>query len=194
MQLGFYFDQTRCVGCFTCAVACKDWHDIPAGSANWMGVTCIEKGNFPNLFVAYLTRPCYHCEIPACVEACPVEAITKREEDGIVVVDREACLGEAACGGLCREACPYDAPQFRDQAEDKMEKCDLCLERWQQGKRPICVEACPMRALDAGPLDELRLKYGDDRVAAGFVYFPEIKPSILMKGKQNPTKDSTPHI
>lgn len=184
MQLGFYFDQTRCVGCFTCAVACKDWHDIPAGIANWMGMTCIEEGSFPNLFVAYLIRSCYHCEEPPCVNVCPAQAITKREEDGIVVVDREACLGESACGGMCREACPYKAPQYRDDADAKMEKCDLCLERWQQGKMPICVEACPMRALDAGPLDELRAKYGDNRDAAGFDYIPESGPSIVMKGKK----------
>jgi anaerobic dimethyl sulfoxide reductase subunit B (iron-sulfur subunit) len=38
MQLAFYFDQTRCTGCYTCAVACKDWHDVPAGPASWMRV------------------------------------------------------------------------------------------------------------------------------------------------------------
>lgn len=59
MQLGFYFDQTRCVGCFACAVACKDWHDIPAGPVNWMKVQCIEEGTFPHLFVAYIIRTCY---------------------------------------------------------------------------------------------------------------------------------------
>jgi anaerobic dimethyl sulfoxide reductase subunit B (iron-sulfur subunit) len=67
-----------------------------------------------------------------------------------------------------------------------MEKCDLCLERWQQGKMPICVEACPMRALDAGSLEELRSKYGDCREGAGFVRISEAGPSILIKGKQNP--------
>ena len=104
MQLGFYYNQTRCVGCYTCAVACKDWHDIPAGRASWMKVTCIEEGKFPDVFVSYLTRPCYHCEEPTCVESCPSDAITKRAEDGIVVVDREACLGETDCGACleCR--------------------------------------------------------------------------------------------
>ena len=186
MQLGFYFDQTRCVGCFTCAVACKDWHDIPAGRVNWMLVTCVEEGSFPRVFVAYLTRPCYHCEEPSCVEACPVEAITKRNENGIVVVDREACLGESGCGGLCLDVCPFDAPQFGDEKNAKMQKCDLCLERWQQGQRPICVEACPVRALDAGPLDELRSKYGYRQEAAGFVHVLEVRPSVVMNGKTNP--------
>jgi len=51
MQMGFYFDQTRCTGCFTCVVACKDWHDVPPGPASWMRVTTVEKGKYPDLFV-----------------------------------------------------------------------------------------------------------------------------------------------
>jgi anaerobic dimethyl sulfoxide reductase subunit B (iron-sulfur subunit) len=183
MQVGFYFDQTRCVGCYTCSVACKDWHDIPAGSVNRISVSCIEKGAFPRPFVAYLVRPCYHCEKPVCVEACPVNAITKREKDGIVLVDQEVCLGESVCGGMCRQACAYNAPQFEDYLDSKMEKCDFCLERWEQGKMPVCVEACPVRALDAGILDELVAKYGYGREGAGFSY-TDCKPSLIMKGKQ----------
>jgi anaerobic dimethyl sulfoxide reductase subunit B (iron-sulfur subunit) len=186
MQLGFYFDQTRCVGCYTCAVACKDWHGTPAGSVNWLGVSCKEEGVFPNLFLAYLIRPCWHCEKPACVEACPVNAIVKQEKDGIVLVDREVCLGESVCGGMCREACPYNAPQFADHVDAKMEKCDFCSERWEQGKMPVCVEACPMRALDAGPLEELIIRYGDEREGAGFDCFSEVGPSVRFKGKQKP--------
>ena len=53
-QMGFYFDRTRCTGCYTCTVACKDWHDINAGPANWIRLLTIEDGKFPNLFVAYL--------------------------------------------------------------------------------------------------------------------------------------------
>ena len=183
MQLGFYYNQTRCVGCYTCVVACKDWHDIPAGPASWMKVDCIEEGTFPALFAAYLIRPCYHCEDPPCLTACPVDAIRKSAESGIVTVDRDVCLGLQECGGLCREACPYGAPQFGDEDAAKMQKCELCLERWPQGKKPICVEGCPMRALDAGPLDALKEKYGDIQEAAGFEYISKIKPSIVMKKK-----------
>lgn len=185
MQLGFYFNQTRCVGCYTCSVACKDWHDTPAGGANWMKVTCLEEGTFPNVFVSYLVRPCYHCENPPCVECCPVEAITKRKQDGIVVVDRDICLGKTACGN-CANVCPYGAPQFGLEEDAKMQKCDLCFERWEEGKKPICVEGCPLRALDAGPLDELKKKYGESREAAGFFYHPASNASIIMKGKKNP--------
>jgi anaerobic dimethyl sulfoxide reductase subunit B (iron-sulfur subunit) len=98
MQLGFYFDQTRCTGCYACAIGCKDWHDIPAGPANWMRILYSEEGRFPELFVSHIVSPCYHCAEPVCSFVCPNEAITKREEDGIVVVDREKCREEHTCG------------------------------------------------------------------------------------------------
>jgi len=182
MQLGFYFDQTRCTSCFTCCVACKDWHDIPAGPARWIKINTLEEGQFPDLFVAHVAALCYHCSNPACMAVCPVDAISKREEDGIVVVDRGVCLGEASCSA-CKDACPYDAPQFADAEDDKMQKCDLCLERWQLGRKPICVEACPMRAMDADPMEELMNKYGDAGDAAGFVYHKDIRPSVIIKNK-----------
>jgi len=98
MQTGFYFDQTRCTGCFACAVACKDWHDIPAGPARWMRIEYREEGKFPKIFVSHTAMSCYHCDNPVCTFVCPNEAITKREEDGVVVVDREKCREEHACG------------------------------------------------------------------------------------------------
>ena len=182
MQLAFYLDQTRCTGCYTCVVACKDWHDVPAGPASWMRVTTIERGKYPNPFLAYLPSPCYHCAEPICIQACPVNAISKREEDGIVVVDREACLGKDNCE-LCLESCPYDAPQFGAEENAKMQKCDLCIERWAEGKKPICVDGCPTRALDAGPIDEMRAEYGEVKEAAGFIYDDKLRPSIVFKPK-----------
>ncbi len=104
MQLGFYFDQTRCTGCFACAISCKDWHDTPAGPANWMRVLYREEGRFPQLFVSHVASPCYHCAEPVCSFVCPNEAITKRDEDGIVVVDREKCREEHACGIISEAA------------------------------------------------------------------------------------------
>lgn len=182
MQLGFYIDQTRCTGCSTCIVACKDWYDVPAGPAAWMRVKSIERGKYPNPFVAYLPSPCYHCAEPACVSACPVNAIAKRKEDGIVTVDREACLGHDQCS-LCKEACLYSAPQFGAEENAKMQKCGLCLERWQEGKKPICVAGCPMRALDAGPIEEMQAKYGQANQAEGFSYDDSMKPAVVFKPK-----------
>jgi len=184
MQMGFYLDQTKCIGCYACIVACKDWHNIPAGPASWIRLNTIEKGRYPNLFVSFLPVTCYHCLKPACIPACPMDAITKREEDGIVTVDRETCLSKNNCG-LCLEACPYDAPQFGAEENAKMQKCDLCLDRWMEGKKPICVSGCPMWALDAGPIDELRVKYGDVRDTENFVYFEDLVPSITFKPKKD---------
>ncbi|MFC1971324.1 4Fe-4S dicluster domain-containing protein, partial [Chloroflexota bacterium] len=109
MQLGFYFDQSRCSGCLTCVIACLDWHDIPEASASWIKITATEQGQFPNVYASFLASLCHHCAEPPCIPACPTGAIIKREEDGIVVVDKETCLGKSCC--TCQEACPYDIPQ-----------------------------------------------------------------------------------
>ncbi|TAK37181.1 MAG: 4Fe-4S dicluster domain-containing protein [Chloroflexota bacterium] len=184
MQLGFYFDQTRCTACFACVVACKDWHSVPPGPASWRRVTSIEKGNYPNLFVAHLSEGCHHCANPACTAACPADAITKREADGIVVVDQEACLGRDGCG-LCLDACPWDCPQFGPEVNAKMQKCDFCVDRLAEGKAPICAASCPMRALEAGPLAELRARYPVSDAAEGFVHDATTNPSILFKAKHD---------
>ncbi len=184
MQLGFYFDQSRCTECDTCIVACKDWHDVPAGPASWIRVKAIEKGRFPELSLSYIFNTCFHCANPVCVKACPVDAITKREEDGVVTVDGEVCVGGEECRFACLKACTYNAPQFGAEPNAKMQKCDLCLDRWVEGKKPICVAACPMRAMDAGPVDELKARYGDVREAEGFVYSGKLIPAVVFKPKR----------
>lgn len=185
MQMGFYFDQTRCTNCYVCVVACKDWNDVPAGPASWRRVTSIERGEFPNVFVAAFSSSCYHCAVPLCLAACPVMAITKRREDGIVIVDREVCIGGDECEFACREACPYDMPQFGPNPNPKMQKCNFCIDRLTGNKRPICVDSCPTYALDAGPLDVLAAKYGDIKEAEGFVYSTDTRPSIVIKPKRS---------
>jgi anaerobic dimethyl sulfoxide reductase subunit B len=180
MQLGFFFDQNRCTGCLTCVIACKDWHDIPAGPLSWMKVSTLEKGEFPKVSVTQMIRPCYHCAEPSCMEACGHGAILKRDSDGIVLVDKALCI---ACKE-CADACPYGVPQFTEDGEPEMQKCDFCLDRWQEGKKPICVESCPTRALDAGPLEDLQKKYGNVREVEGFSYFKDLQPSVIFKSKK----------
>jgi anaerobic dimethyl sulfoxide reductase subunit B (iron-sulfur subunit) len=186
MQYSFYFDQSRCTGCYTCLIACKDWHEYDIGSepSNWIKVTTMEKGRFPDLSVSFLFITCLHCAHPSCIPACPVGAIKKREEDGIVVIDRGMCLGIENCEGFCQTACPYKTPEFGFEPDAKMQKCDFCLDRWAQGKMPICIEGCPMRALDAGPIEGLRAKYGDIRMVEGFAYSEKVEPSIVFKLKR----------
>jgi len=183
-QLGFYFDQTRCMGCYTCSVACKDWYDIDAGPVNWLRVQAEEGGGFPNVLLSYIASPCYQCANPPCVLVCPAKAITKRKSDGIVTVDREQCLGNKGCHTLCLNVCPWRAPQFGPEENAKMQKCQFCLERLQQGQQAICIEACPMFALDMGPIDQVRAKYGDATEAEGFKTNTRYKPSAVFKPKQ----------
>jgi anaerobic dimethyl sulfoxide reductase subunit B (iron-sulfur subunit) len=159
---------------------------VPAGPIRWIGVKTIEEGQYPNLHVSFLMQCCYHCAKPACVAVCPVRAIRKGEDNGIVVVDREGCLGRDSCR-LCSQECPYDAPQFGAEENAKMQKCDLCLERLMQGLKPICVAACPMRALDAGPMDELMRRYEGGRGAVGFSFSSKLQPSIIFKSKAKST-------
>ena len=180
MQMGFYFDQTRCTGCFTCIVACKDWNNLEAESVTWKRVVVIEKGKYPDLSVFFLSTACYHCVEPACMTSCPVEAISKRKQDGVVVVDRDKCLGQLECGA-CSEACPYDAPQFGPEQDAKMQKCHFCLDRLAENKKPVCVDACPMRALDAGLMEKLQAKYGNIREAEGHIHDANLNPAVIFR-------------
>ena len=183
-QVGIYFNQTRCTGCHTCRVACKDWYDLQVEGVNRIRVTAIEKGTYPHLFLAFIAIPCYQCAKPACVAACPAGAISKRASDGIVVVDRDRCLGREKCEKTpCLKACRSRAPQFGPEHNAKMQKCDFCLDRLVLGEQPICVEACPMYALEIGTLTELQKKHGSNQEAPGFRHPKTMKPAVVITAK-----------
>jgi anaerobic dimethyl sulfoxide reductase subunit B (iron-sulfur subunit) len=164
-------------------VACKDWHDIPAGPEKWIRMGYLETGTIPDVFVSYLFMPCYHCIDPVCLAACPARAINKDGEWGIVAVDTDACTGNEACDEKCLKACPYNAPQFSEAPGAKMSKCDFCASRWAEGMQPICVEACPTRALEAGDLEALKARYGNIQDAAGFSYSKRTNPAVIFRSK-----------
>lgn len=159
--LGFYFNQDLCNGCKACQIACKDKHDTPIG-VNWRRVVEYVGGNWhvaggvfeQNTFSYYTSISCNHCVDPQCVKACPTTAM-HQGPDGIVAVDHDKCVG---CR-YCEWACPYGAPQFNEDL-GMMTKCDMCADYRSEGKDPACVGACPSRALDWGPIEELRAKYG----------------------------------
>lgn len=96
VQYGFYFDQSRCTGCNTCVIACKQWNGIPPGPVKGMRVYQWEKGAFPKIRIHLLAISCYHCENPVCVRACPNGALIKEEKYGAVLVDTGAGGAESA--------------------------------------------------------------------------------------------------
>ena len=157
MALGFYFDMTRCVGCRACQVACKDKNNLEIGTVLRFAKT-YEVGEFPNVNMYSFAGSCNHCENPTCVSACPVGAMYKAE-DGTVLHDAEMCVGCQACV----KACPYSVQQFVASVT-KVAKCDSCAALRAKGQNPVCVDACPSRALDFGEKDELIAKYGSNLV------------------------------
>ncbi|MFQ3294968.1 MAG: molybdopterin-containing oxidoreductase family iron-sulfur binding subunit [Natrialbaceae archaeon] len=101
------------------------------------------------LEMSYRPVACQHCENAPCASVCPTGATAQRE-DGIVIVDTDACVG---CGG-CLEACQYDARTTRGGTTDVVEKCTFCSHRVDEGLDPACVVACPAGARIFGDLDE----------------------------------------
>jgi anaerobic dimethyl sulfoxide reductase subunit B (iron-sulfur subunit) len=183
---GFFFDQSRCIGCNACVIACKQWHNIPPGPVKWMRVYQWEKGTFPDLRLHLLAIPCYHCENPVCRKACPHGAISKEKKYGAVLVDDKKCRGSRKCW----RACPYGVPQYEGDGPDyTMSKCTMCFDRLEEGLKPLCVLSCSMRALEFGPLEELRGKYGqlrqlqdmpEDSITRPGVVFRPISPKKQM--------------
>jgi Fe-S-cluster-containing dehydrogenase component len=106
-RYGMVIDTRRCVGCKACVVACKAENKTPPG-VSYTVVLDNAIGNRPDDKPIFMTKPCFHCENPPCVNVCPVSATFKRERDGIVVIDYDRCIG---CR-YCITACPYGARYF----------------------------------------------------------------------------------
>lgn len=138
----FRHDTNRCTKCYACEIACQQWHNIPAGTIKLRRVTEEVLGIFPNVKRKFHSISCHHCNDAPCIAVCPENAIAKREEDGIVIVDSNKCFG---CQ-VCLDACPYNIPQFNKTGS--MQICNMCLDRLANGKKPICSDACPTKALE----------------------------------------------
>lgn len=181
-QYGFYFDATRCTGCKTCEAACRDYHDLPL-DYSYRRVYELEGGGWTQAadgtwstdsYTYYTSFACSHCDNPACTHVCPTGAMHK-DDNGIVSVDTHRCIG---CG-YCELACPYDNPHV-DRQKGHSVKCDGCASRVAAGKQPMCVEACSMRAIEFGPIDQL--EQGDGRAAVAPLPDPSVTtPNFYIK-------------
>ena len=198
-KLGLVIDLDICVGCHACAVNCKEWntsgHSAPLTDWNaysgtestdgddagawgvWFNrVHTYEVGDAPESRTVHFPRSCLHCEEPACVTVCPTGASYKREEDGIVLVNPDTCIG---CK-LCSWACPYGAREY-DYTDGVMKKCTLCIDKIynenleEVDRVPACVSTCPASARhfgDLGDADSAVSKMVSER--GGYDLMPEM--------------------
>ncbi|MCK0166393.1 4Fe-4S dicluster domain-containing protein [Jannaschia sp. S6380] len=167
VKLGLVIDLDTCVGCHACVTACKGWntqnYGVPLSDQDAYGDA---SGTFLNRIHSFQVQPdqgssqtvhfpksCLHCDDAPCVTVCPTGASYKRAEDGIVLVNEDACMG---CG-LCAWACPYGAREV-DMAAGVMKKCTLCIDRIynenlpEVDRQPACVRTCPAGARHFGDL------------------------------------------
>jgi dimethyl sulfoxide reductase iron-sulfur subunit len=155
-------DLRTCDGCKACTVACQTRHNLRE-EQTWIKVYEMEDvsgGKFS------MPRPCMMCEDPPCLKVCPVGA-TIRDDEGLVLIDTDDCVGSRAC----MAACPYEAryfnwkdplpakrmtmpntPQMPVSKKGTVGKCVFCADRLPQGEVPACVSGCPMGVMYIGDL------------------------------------------
>lgn len=179
-RMKFYCDEERCIECNGCTIACAEAHDLPVGISRRKVVTLDEgiEGKEFSVSVA-----CMHCTDAPCEQVCPVDCFYIRE-DGIVLHDKDTCIG---CG-YCLYACPFGAPQFpRDGAfgtKGVMDKCTMCAggpeetnsakerelygqNRIAEGKVPACAAMCSTKALIVGDEQEVSKIYRERVMSRG---------------------------
>ncbi|MAD30244.1 MAG: molybdopterin oxidoreductase [Flavobacteriaceae bacterium] len=180
---GYAFNISKCQGYMDCVSACVEENNQDRKSQmQYIRIHEMKDGKGLNFNEAddnyyhevpaeghfYMGTQCFHCDNPPCVDVCPVQA-TWREDDGLVVVDFDWCVG---CR-YCMAACPYDGRRFnwstpevpeeeinkdqhylgnRMRKKGVMEKCTFCVQRSRAGENPACVEACPTGARIFGNL------------------------------------------
>jgi tetrathionate reductase subunit B len=168
---GIGIDIEKCIGCGSCARACKAENNVPLepfffrswveqytikndgslkvespnGGIDGQKQTVPEADIFKTFFVP---KMCNHCEKAPCVQVCPVGA-TYQSPEGVVLVDKEYCLG---CR-YCIQACPYGA-RYMHPETNTVDKCTLCYHRLKKGLNPACFEVCPTGARIYGDLHD----------------------------------------
>ncbi|MGH8672518.1 MAG: DmsC/YnfH family molybdoenzyme membrane anchor subunit [Burkholderiales bacterium] len=148
-QHGFHFTADNCIGCHACEAACSAKNDLPA-HISFRSVGYVEGGTYPDYRRVNISMACNHCDDPVCLKGCPTRAYTKYAEYGAVLQDPDICFG---CG-YCTWVCPYNAPQL-DPIKGEVSKCNMCVDRLEEGLKPACAAACLAGALDFGVIDTL---------------------------------------
>ena len=166
-RYGMVIDLKFCIGCNSCTMACKAAHGTQPG-VFWNKVLEKESGKYPNVTRLFIPILCNHCQKPLCETVCPTGA-THKNEDGLVLVDYDNCIGCKAC----ITACPYEARTYIDKErfyfpdtpipynvnelrgyEGIVQKCNFCVDRLERGENPACVEVCPTSCRIFGDLDD----------------------------------------
>jgi Fe-S-cluster-containing dehydrogenase component len=167
---GMGIEVDKCIGCARCVEACKAENDVPAEPfffRTWVERYAIKRNgevevesiasrdsrtsrpvrDDPDVIrTFFLPKLCNHCASPPCVQVCPVGA-TFTTKDGVVLVDKDRCVG---CR-YCIQACPYGA-RYLDPRSRTADKCTFCYHRLAKGLQPACVEVCPTQARIFGDL------------------------------------------
>ena len=183
-EYGFHFNASICTGCKACMMSCNDRNNLSAGQSlrkvyefgagTW--TPGADEGSLTKEVVTYYASlTCQQCDMPMCLASCTVGALEKDGETGIVMLDTELCIG---CR-LCQTACPYHHPTF-DAESVLIKKCMLCMdEPGQDGSpNPACAQACPMRALEFGKLENLQNDFGTVNTIG--LFGDETKPNVVI--------------
>ena len=161
---GFLVDASRCIGCRSCQVACKQWNKLEADKTTNKGtfenprdltpalynrIRFVETETSGELTWQFLSERCMHCGEAGCMKVCPSPGALYRTKDGIVVHNRDKCI---SCK-YCVSACPFNIPRY--DSDDKVSKCHLCIDRIGNGLTPACAKACPTETLKFGNRNQL---------------------------------------
>jgi formate dehydrogenase iron-sulfur subunit len=185
-RLAMLYDNSKCIGCRACQMACKQWNKLPPQSTDPQGIYESPDGLSPSVWTLialvnyqvndqrnylFIKKGCMHCGEPACVAVCPTSAL-KKLPNGLVTYDKALCNG---CG-YCTQFCPFHVPQLhvinRLTGAAKSSKCTFCQDRVAEGLTPYCIQSCPAGALEWGDHQAL-LDQAHRQVDALKVEFPE---------------------